>query len=100
MTDAANFPAPPGAPEPEPERPIGFSLLADLVGQTVEVTDVDDVDGIPVLIVNDRRYLATGNYAAACATTLQAHLATTGAESYVCRVVNVGDNEIGLANPE
>jgi hypothetical protein len=78
----------PPAPDPSPnDAALGYLPLRDLVGSTVEVSEVDDVDGVPIAQVGERWYLCSDAWATACATYLQGELASRGEESLTVRVV-------------
>lgn len=92
----------PVAPTPATpaERDETYRPLRALVGMLVEVHEVEDLDGIPVVWVahDDGRlygYLATGEWAAAGATHLQAFLATRGGDEPV--QVQVVEHENGTS---
>lgn len=87
-----NLPEPNGsapvAPATAPTKANGYQPLSNLAGKLVEVHEVEDLDGIPLVWVahDDGQlygYLATGNWAAAGATHLQAFLATRGGDDPV-----------------
>lgn len=82
MADPLNLPPAPTNGDDRTYRP-----LAELIGQTVEVTAVEDLDGIPILIVGDTGFIVTGEWGQACATHLGAELASRGAEALRVTVV-------------
>lgn len=95
MTNAPDLPPPPDpAPAPAQIEP-GYYALRDLVEQTVEVTAVEDLDDVPVIVANGRRYLATGEWAESGALTIGGHLAT-GSGPVAVRVVD-HNGHVGFA---
>lgn len=88
---------------PDPPAPVddGYRKLAELVGQTVEVTEVEDLDGIPIVVIDDgRRFLCTGKWASEGATAIQGNIATSNAESVRVSVIETSKGHVGFANAD
>lgn len=88
-----NLPNPP-ADARDDDAPIepGYYALRDIVGATIEISDVDDLDGIPIVIINNsdgprRRYLCNDEWASQGATVIQAELNSSGDDAITVRVV-------------
>ena len=100
MTSPETLPPPPGAPEPVLPTVhgagVGFGDVASLVGQTIEVTTVGDLNGIPFIVVDGAPYLCEGEWVEACATRLDAEFKATNAESFTVQVVDV-NGHVGFA---
>jgi hypothetical protein len=92
----------PTQPAPPPVAPIGFLPLRELAGSIVEVTRIEVLDGLPIVYVahedgTDRGYLATGEWAASCATAIEAYLKTRGGDEPVqVRVIEHDRSGIGF----
>lgn len=99
MKDDLELPAPEGDSSEEENETAHFGLapLRDLVDQVVEVVEVEDLDGIPIVYVahedgEPRGYICSNEWAAAGATAIQATLKTRGGDDGV--VVKVIDHRI------
>jgi hypothetical protein len=91
-------PAPEPVPVPTPEE-LGYRPLRDLVGQTINVDAVEDLDGIPIVVVADRRYICSGTWAEEGGTVLGAHLNRDGVDHLTVKVVEL-NGMVGFTNPD
>lgn len=94
MTTPADLP-----PPPAPPSPAGYHELAELVGQVVEVAAVEELRGIPVLVIGGLRYMALDEWGERCATHLESAFATSQTESFTVEVVRAANDEVGLQPP-
>lgn len=75
-------------PSPVPAEPEGvYHRLSELVGQVVDVETIEDLEGIPVAVINGARYICAGEWAEKTATAIEAHLNSGHAKATV-RIVD------------
>lgn len=106
MKDDLELPAPEGdSGGVDTTTHFGLAPLRDLVDQVVEVVEVEDLDGIPIVYVahedgEPRGYICSNEWAAAGATAIQATLKTTGGdEGLVVKVIDHRNSGIGFTTP-
>lgn len=93
MTTPADLPPEPGS------APAGYRELADVEGQMLEITAVEDLKGIPIVVAGGQRYLVVDEWGEECATKLQSLFETSNAESFTVLIKRAANGELGMVAP-
>lgn len=72
--------------------------VQELVDQEIAITAVAEIDGVPIVEVEGRWYLCTGDWASRGARYLEGEFESSGRKSIKVKVVEQGD-EIGFQEP-